>query len=162
RHSSSRPSAARIGTSPTSRCRSRMRVLPFSPCGRRWREAPDEGSPSAHSMEVTRGDIPLTRLRVPRSHPLPQGERVRATQLLAAPFTSRRPLDECTTATYLYAVPPRILTLPAEPAALLPDRFAAWFAARGWSPRAHQLALLKKARENRSALLIAPTGAGKT
>ncbi|WP_245286566.1 ligase-associated DNA damage response DEXH box helicase [Bradyrhizobium sp. ARR65] len=44
----------------------------------------------------------------------------------------------------------------------MPDRFQEWFAARGWSPRAHQLALLEKARENRSALLIAPTGAGKT
>nr|WP_249817440.1 ligase-associated DNA damage response DEXH box helicase [Bradyrhizobium sp. 179] len=61
-----------------------------------------------------------------------------------------------------YAVPPRILKSPAEPPALLPDRFNAWFAARGWSPRAHQLALLEKAREDRSALLIAPTGAGKT
>ena len=47
-------------------------------------------------------------------------------------------------------------------AALLPDRFQKWFAARGWSPREHQLALLGKARESRSALLIAPTGAGKT
>lgn len=59
-------------------------------------------------------------------------------------------------------MPPRILPTSAEPAALLPDRFEAWFAARGWSPRAHQLALLQKAREDRSALLIAPTGAGKT
>src|SRR5689334_23471314 len=55
-------------------------------------------------------------------------------------------------------------TPPAPPvtAALLPDRFQRWFAARGWSPREHQLALLAKAREGRSALLIAPTGAGKT
>src|SRR5204863_8847554 len=37
-----------------------------------------------------------------------------------------------------------------------------WFAARGWAPRAHQLELLAKARAGRSALLIAPTGAGKT
>ncbi|QOZ65644.1 ligase-associated DNA damage response DEXH box helicase [Bradyrhizobium arachidis] len=59
-------------------------------------------------------------------------------------------------------MPPRILKIPAEPATLLPDRFNAWFAARGWSPREHQLALLEKAREDRSALLIAPTGAGKT
>ncbi|MDE5440280.1 ligase-associated DNA damage response DEXH box helicase [Bradyrhizobium sp. CSA207] len=59
-------------------------------------------------------------------------------------------------------MPPRILTASAEPAALLPDRFQQWFAARGWAPRAHQLALLEKAREDRSALLIAPTGAGKT
>ncbi len=56
----------------------------------------------------------------------------------------------------------RILKTQAETPALLPDRFNAWFAARSWSPRAHQLALLEKAREDRSALLIAPTGAGKT
>jgi ATP-dependent Lhr-like helicase len=60
-------------------------------------------------------------------------------------------------------VPPRILpAFPAEPAALLPDRFLQWFASRGWSPREHQLELLAKARDDRSALLIAPTGAGKT
>jgi ATP-dependent Lhr-like helicase len=45
---------------------------------------------------------------------------------------------------------------------LLPEIFQRWFAARGWSPRAHQLDLLAKSRDNRSALLIAPTGAGKT
>jgi ATP-dependent helicase Lhr and Lhr-like helicase len=44
----------------------------------------------------------------------------------------------------------------------LPENFLRWFASRGWSPREHQLALLAKAREDRSALLIAPTGAGKT
>ncbi|HVV42844.1 MAG TPA: ligase-associated DNA damage response DEXH box helicase [Nitrobacter sp.] len=45
---------------------------------------------------------------------------------------------------------------------LLPETFRRWFSARGWFPRAHQLALLEKARQDRSALLIAPTGAGKT
>jgi ATP-dependent Lhr-like helicase len=60
-------------------------------------------------------------------------------------------------------VPPRIIPAsPTDPAELLPDRFRQWFAARGWSPREHQLALLEKARDDRSALLIAPTGAGKT
>ncbi len=60
-------------------------------------------------------------------------------------------------------MPPSILpAFPTEPAALLPGRFRQWFAARGWSPREHQLALLAKARDDRSALLIAPTGAGKT
>ena len=44
----------------------------------------------------------------------------------------------------------------------LPPRFQDWFAARGWSPRPHQLDMLAKAREGRSALLIAPTGGGKT
>jgi ATP-dependent Lhr-like helicase len=52
--------------------------------------------------------------------------------------------------------------LPPAFADVLPDVFLRWFAARGWSPRAHQLALLQKARAGRSALLIAPTGAGKT
>ncbi len=44
----------------------------------------------------------------------------------------------------------------------LPKPFADWFARRGWSPRPHQLALLDLAEQRRSALLIAPTGAGKT
>ncbi|HEY4345269.1 MAG TPA: ligase-associated DNA damage response DEXH box helicase [Parvibaculum sp.] len=50
----------------------------------------------------------------------------------------------------------------ALPAGRLPPRFEDWFAQRGWAPRAHQLALLDLARAGRSALLIAPTGAGKT
>ena len=45
---------------------------------------------------------------------------------------------------------------------LLPPRFAAWFATRGWTPRDHQLAMVEKGREGRHALLIAPTGGGKT
>ncbi|MGL4636000.1 MAG: ligase-associated DNA damage response DEXH box helicase [Beijerinckiaceae bacterium] len=45
---------------------------------------------------------------------------------------------------------------------LLPPRFGAWFASKGWQPRAHQLALIEKDRAEKSALLIAPTGAGKT
>ncbi|MFZ3177167.1 MAG: ligase-associated DNA damage response DEXH box helicase [Methylovirgula sp.] len=45
---------------------------------------------------------------------------------------------------------------------LLPARFANWFAARGWTPRAHQLALLEKAEAREDVLLIAPTGGGKT
>jgi ATP-dependent Lhr-like helicase len=60
-------------------------------------------------------------------------------------------------------VPSLVLpALSAEAEPLLPDRFQQWFASRGWSPREHQLALLAKAREDASALLIAPTGAGKT
>jgi ATP-dependent Lhr-like helicase len=46
--------------------------------------------------------------------------------------------------------------------AILPARFARWFEARGWSPRAHQPALLKSAKAREDVLLIAPTGAGKT
>jgi ATP-dependent Lhr-like helicase len=52
------------------------------------------------------------------------------------------------------------VTTPDNPP--LPPQFTAWFAKKGWQPHAHQLALLQKARERRSALLIAPTGGGKT
>jgi ATP-dependent helicase Lhr and Lhr-like helicase len=45
---------------------------------------------------------------------------------------------------------------------LLPERFHRWFESRGWEPREHQLDLLARARAGRSALLVAPTGAGKT
>jgi len=44
----------------------------------------------------------------------------------------------------------------------LPPIFAGWFATRGWQPHPHQLALLDADRAGRSALLIAPTGGGKT
>lgn len=44
----------------------------------------------------------------------------------------------------------------------LPEVFQRWFRARGWTPRAHQLDLLRAAAAGRSVLLIAPTGAGKT
>jgi ATP-dependent Lhr-like helicase len=50
----------------------------------------------------------------------------------------------------------------AAPPSLLPQRFADWFASRGWAAREHQLAMVGKAREGRHALLIAPTGGGKT
>ena len=42
----------------------------------------------------------------------------------------------------------------------LPEPFAGWFAARGWTPHPHQLALLAETAP--AVLLIAPTGAGKT
>jgi ATP-dependent Lhr-like helicase len=57
------------------------------------------------------------------------------------------------------------MTAPTRPSAateLLPARFGAWFAKKGWAPRPHQVELLTKAQAGRSALLIAPTGAGKT
>lgn len=53
--------------------------------------------------------------------------------------------------------------MPDAPhSSLLPQRFADWFAGRGWTPRAHQLALTETALAGDSALLIAPTGGGKT
>lgn len=45
---------------------------------------------------------------------------------------------------------------------LLPPVIARWFAARGWTPRRHQLDMLAAARDGTHALLVAPTGAGKT
>jgi ATP-dependent Lhr-like helicase len=44
----------------------------------------------------------------------------------------------------------------------LPTRFSEWFAGRGWHPHAHQLQMLAAARDGVHALLIAPTGGGKT
>ncbi|MGG2475167.1 DEAD/DEAH box helicase, partial [Rhizobium sp. BR5] len=44
----------------------------------------------------------------------------------------------------------------------LPLPFQKWFAEKGWSPRAHQLELMARARGGENMLLIAPTGAGKT
>jgi ATP-dependent helicase Lhr and Lhr-like helicase len=49
------------------------------------------------------------------------------------------------------------MALPA-----LPKPFADWFTGRGWTPHAYQLALLEAAQAGESALLIAPTGGGKT
>ncbi|WP_119168096.1 ligase-associated DNA damage response DEXH box helicase [Algihabitans albus] len=48
------------------------------------------------------------------------------------------------------------------PASQLPASFAAWFSQRDWAPHAHQLEIWEAARQRQSALLIAPTGAGKT
>ena len=44
----------------------------------------------------------------------------------------------------------------------LPEPLTRWFTARGWAPRRHQLEMLAAARAGRNALLVAPTGAGKT
>ena len=65
-------------------------------------------------------------------------------------------LDPAARAHYLLRM--TVLDRPA----ILPDIFVRWFASRGWTPRAHQLDLLAKARTGRSVLLIAPTGGGKT
>jgi ATP-dependent Lhr-like helicase len=48
------------------------------------------------------------------------------------------------------------------PTDTLPRPIAAWFDARGWRPHAHQLEMLAAAWAGRSALLVAPTGGGKT
>src|SRR5688572_3730282 len=48
------------------------------------------------------------------------------------------------------------------PAATLPPRFADWFRRRGWQPHPHQLAMLRAAGRGKHALLVAPTGGGKT
>ena len=50
----------------------------------------------------------------------------------------------------------------ATDAAGLPEPLAGWFAERGWRVRRHQSEMLAAARAGQSALLVAPTGAGKT
>src|SRR6202012_79563 len=45
---------------------------------------------------------------------------------------------------------------------MLPVPFQQWFAARGWTVRPHQLALVDAASRGESVLLVAPTGGGKT
>ncbi len=49
--------------------------------------------------------------------------------------------------------------MPSSP---LPPIITDWFAARGWTPRRHQLEMLDAAAGGRHALLVAATGAGKT
>lgn len=44
----------------------------------------------------------------------------------------------------------------------IPARFADWFASRGWAPHPHQMEMLAADRRGDHALLIAPTGGGKT
>ncbi|MCW2363045.1 MULTISPECIES: ligase-associated DNA damage response DEXH box helicase [Sphingobium] len=44
----------------------------------------------------------------------------------------------------------------------LPPLITGWFDRRGWSVRRHQQAMLEAAQAGRHALLVAPTGAGKT
>jgi len=50
----------------------------------------------------------------------------------------------------------------ADAAGPLPARFGNWFAQRGWQLRAHQRELTELGLAGYSALLIAPTGGGKT
>lgn len=44
----------------------------------------------------------------------------------------------------------------------VPALFEDWFASRGWSVRRHQLEMIAAAEAGRHALLVAPTGGGKT
>ena len=44
----------------------------------------------------------------------------------------------------------------------LPQKFADWFEAKGWTAYPHQLDIFAQSAAGRSVLLVAPTGAGKT
>ncbi|MGK2256738.1 MAG: ATP-dependent Lhr-like helicase, partial [Brevundimonas sp.] len=44
----------------------------------------------------------------------------------------------------------------------LPPLFTDWFSGRGWSPRRHQLEMVAAGQAGAHALLVAPTGGGKT
>jgi ATP-dependent Lhr-like helicase len=52
-----------------------------------------------------------------------------------------------------------MLDLDGDP---LPHAFRPWFDKRGWAPHVHQLEMIEVARHGHPALLVAPTGAGKT
>ncbi len=52
--------------------------------------------------------------------------------------------------------------LAVERVTTLPPLFADWFASRGWAPRRHQLEMIAAAEAGSHALLVAPTGGGKT
>jgi ATP-dependent Lhr-like helicase len=54
------------------------------------------------------------------------------------------------------------LTAIAKADPVLPPPLATWFAGRGWAPRRHQMAMLEAGLAGNHALLVAPTGAGKT
>ena len=45
---------------------------------------------------------------------------------------------------------------------VLPSILTDWFASRGWRVRRHQSDMLMAAQRGEHALLVAPTGAGKT
>ncbi|MBA4041474.1 MAG: DNA ligase-associated DEXH box helicase [Sphingobium sp.] len=49
-----------------------------------------------------------------------------------------------------------------DPVSDMPPALVEWFATKGWAPRRHQREMLAAARAGRHALLVAPTGAGKT
>lgn len=53
------------------------------------------------------------------------------------------------------------MTTAAAPATL-PPLFADWFTSRGWAPRRHQLEMVAAGQVGSHALLVAPTGGGKT
>src|SRR5487761_2640402 len=77
------------------------------------------------------------------------------------PLTDRQkipPGRSCRARAVVWPMPPP--PAPSDPD--LPPAFAAWFAARGWTLRPHQRAMLAAASARRSSLLIAPTGGGKT
>ncbi len=54
------------------------------------------------------------------------------------------------------------LTVNSRGVSKLPEPLANWFAAKGWQPRRYQMEMLDAARAGSHALLVAPTGAGKT
>ena len=60
------------------------------------------------------------------------------------------------------ASPARRQTRRGSELSALPPLFVDWFAGRGWAPHRHQLEMLDAAQRGESALLIAPTGGGKT
>ena len=69
RTASSTCAPAPISRATASSCSERIEGSSFSPCGRRWREAPDEGFARAETTPHPSRDATAC------VHPLPQGER---------------------------------------------------------------------------------------
>ena len=86
-----------------------------------------------------------------------EGRSWRLSPIIVRPRYRRR--TGCALASLLM---PDTTVSPPAPGAVLPDRIAAWFAARGWQARPHQLDMITADQAGEDALLIAPTGGGKT
>ncbi len=83
--------------------------------------------------------------------------RPRPTARSARPHRPTRPRDMTPP-----PAPPPIPSPKDRASTLLPPNLAGWFRSRGWTPHDHQLAMVEAAQAGESALLVAPTGGGKT
>jgi ATP-dependent Lhr-like helicase len=73
--------------------------------------------------------------------------------------TARKPDDEPVSFPHIAGMTALSLFHTNDP---IPPNIAAWFAHRGWTPHPHQIAMLEAAMAGENALLVAPTGGGKT
>src|SRR6185312_14925071 len=107
-------------------------------------------------LSSRRGDVVGTERAAP-----PPELRYEPSALATLPSPRRGRVTDCS---YLVFPTPHTIfgASPECPRLSLHPTIAAWFAAKGWAPRQHQLDVLAAWESDASALLIAPTGAGKT